>query len=68
MLQVELSRTSSIHTEYATSIVESVEHPLRACIPSSKEFHEIQRMDEHVHKIARDYDDLDVKIQKVNRE
>lgn len=65
MLQIELSRTSSIHTEYATSIIENIEQPLRSCIPSSKDFHDIQIMEEHMHKIARDYDDLDVKIQRV---
>ncbi|KAI7896742.1 Muniscin C-terminal mu homology domain-containing protein [Mucor mucedo] len=64
MLQLELSRAASIHTEYATSILENVEQPLRSCIPSSNDFHEIQRMDEHVSRIARDYDDLEIKIQK----
>lgn len=64
MLQLELSRAASIHTEYASSILENVEQPLRSCIPSNNDFHDLQRMDEHVSKIAREYDDLEIKIQK----
>ncbi|KAI8083546.1 Muniscin C-terminal mu homology domain-containing protein [Thamnidium elegans] len=64
LLQVELSRAVSIHTEFSTDITENIEHPLRSCIQSSKEYQDIQKMEDHIQRIARDYDDLDIKIQK----
>lgn len=65
LLQVELSRAVSMHTEYSTDIIENIEHPLRTCIQNSQEYQDIQKMEDHIQKIARDYDDLDNKIQKV---
>lgn len=64
MLQNELSRSAAIHGEYSASIVENIEHPLRTCITTNKDYNEIQRMEEHIHKIAREYDDLETKIHK----
>lgn len=64
MLQMELSRLAAIHGEYSNSIIENVEQPLRSSIHNNKEYSDILKMEEHIHKIAREHDDLENKIQK----
>jgi hypothetical protein len=44
MLQVELSRASSLHSEYSASIIENIEQPLRSCIPSNRDYNDIQKV------------------------
>lgn len=44
MLQVELSQSASLHSEYSTSIIDSIEHPLRSSIHANKDFIDIQRV------------------------
>ena len=41
-LQAELDQLSTIHTEYASAIVETVENPLRATIPTNADYAHVQ--------------------------
>ncbi|KAI8981401.1 Muniscin C-terminal mu homology domain-containing protein [Pilobolus umbonatus] len=60
----ELSSLAAIHSEYAHQITENVEHPLRACIVTHPAYADIHKMDEHIQRIAREHDEINMKIQK----
>ncbi|KAI8383993.1 hypothetical protein BD560DRAFT_384530 [Blakeslea trispora] len=66
-LQAELDELSTIHTEYASAIVETVENPLRATISNNTDYTSIQSMNDYIQKVAREYDDLESKIQKAKK-
>ncbi|KAL9539636.1 hypothetical protein MBANPS3_010152 [Mucor bainieri] len=64
MLQIELAQLASIHGEYAAVLTEQIEQPLRAAIPNNRDYADIHKMGDHMQRIAREYDDLEAKIQK----
>ncbi|EPB81479.1 hypothetical protein HMPREF1544_11798 [Mucor circinelloides 1006PhL] len=64
MLQIELAQLASIHGEYSTVLTEQIEQPLRAAIPNNRDYADIHKMGDHMQRIAREYDDLESKIQK----
>ncbi|CEP19138.1 hypothetical protein [Parasitella parasitica] len=64
MLQMELTQLASIHGELSAALIEQVEQPLRVAIPSNRDYLTIQTMDDHLQKIAREYEDLRNKVQK----
>ncbi|KAK4516802.1 uncharacterized protein ATC70_011781 [Mucor velutinosus] len=64
MLQIELAQLASIHGEYSTVLTEQIEQPLRAAIPNNRDYADIHKMGDHMQRIAREYDDLEAKIQK----
>ncbi|KAI8644016.1 Muniscin C-terminal mu homology domain-containing protein [Parasitella parasitica] len=64
MLQLELTQLASIHGEFSAALTEQIEQPLRVAIPNNCDYINIQTMDDHMQKIAREYEDLQNKIQK----
>ncbi|KAI8376630.1 Muniscin C-terminal mu homology domain-containing protein [Choanephora cucurbitarum] len=66
-LQAELDQLSTIHTEYASAIVETVENPLRAALSANGSYAYVQSIYDHIQRIARLCDDVENKIHRAKK-
>lgn len=67
ILYQEISTLCNIHSDYSNKILENIEQPLRQCMINNADYNQVQSMEDHLAKIAREYDELDAKIQKHKR-
>ncbi|KAI8982201.1 hypothetical protein BDF20DRAFT_834847 [Mycotypha africana] len=67
MLERELSHRASISNDYALNILKKVEQLLRLSIVEDPNYADVHRMEETIKKLARDYDEIDNKIEKFKK-
>ncbi|KAI8884603.1 hypothetical protein K501DRAFT_332544 [Backusella circina FSU 941] len=65
-LQDELYKVSDIHSEMYATIVDNIEKPLRESLPHNEDYAAIQQIEDRIQKMVRDYDELQIKINKHN--
>ncbi|KAI8099072.1 uncharacterized protein BX664DRAFT_381684 [Halteromyces radiatus] len=63
-IQNELHDTAIIHSTFATKMVDDIEKSLRSAIINDQVYAEIRRMDPTFQKLAKDYDDRQLKLVK----
>ncbi|KAI9020661.1 Muniscin C-terminal mu homology domain-containing protein [Phycomyces nitens] len=64
MLSNEVTEVSTIHAVMAFKMAEEIERPLRSSMQQDPDYATVRSMDSHFQKIARDYDERQLKMTK----